>query len=243
MANKFFEPGPRRAAKVQDLFQVVAPRYDLINDLQSFGLHRYWKRRLFRLAAPQPGSEVLDVCCGTGDVALAFARRGTQVTGVDFSRSMLDIARQRAHAAQLSINWLQADALHLPALEASFDVVTISYGLRNLADTGLGLKEMERVVKPGGKLLVLDFGKPRLGLIRVAYFSYLRMAVPLLGKVVCGEPAAYSYILESLRHYPAQKGVASLMRQLGFEQVRIHNFLGGMMSVNYGEKSSVEDSS
>ena len=242
MGNRFYQPGERRAAKVKDLFAAIAPRYDLINDLQSFGLHRLWKRRLLRLAAVKPGDHLLDLCCGTGDVALQFAKAGANVTALDFSEAMLAVARARSGAAGLPVDWLNGDALALPFPDARFDVVIVSYGLRNLADFKAGLREMHRVTKPGGRILVLDFGKPRRRLLRSAYFAYLRCWVPLFGRMLCGDSATYSYILESLKHYPAQQGVALAMRELRCEQVRIFNLLGGMMSINSGSKAAPSNS-
>jgi demethylmenaquinone methyltransferase/2-methoxy-6-polyprenyl-1,4-benzoquinol methylase len=131
---------------------------------------------------------------------------------------------------------VQGDAQQLPFPDQSIDIVTVGYGLRNLADWRAGLKEMARVAKPGGRLLVLDFGKPENPLWRNIYFGYLRLFVPLLGLVVSGSASAYSYILESLKHYPAQKGVAATMDELGLKDVRIVNFLGGVMTINYGRK-------
>jgi demethylmenaquinone methyltransferase/2-methoxy-6-polyprenyl-1,4-benzoquinol methylase len=236
MANKFYDPGVQRAAKVQDLFSTIAPRYDLINDLQSFGLHRYWKRRLITLAAPQPGQRLLDVCCGTGDVALRLAAAKADVVGVDFSAPMLERAHMRSRDAGAAVTFVNGDALRLPFAEDQFDVVTVSYGLRNLAAVEEGLREMHRVAKPGGRLLVLDFGKPPGRLLRAGYFAYLRYWVPVFGRLVCGDSATYGYILESLRHYPAQEGIASLMHTLRCRRVQVFNLLGGVMSINYGEK-------
>jgi demethylmenaquinone methyltransferase/2-methoxy-6-polyprenyl-1,4-benzoquinol methylase len=235
MANAFYEPGQQRAIRVRALFAAIAPRYDLINDLQSFGLHRLWKHRLLGLAQTKPGDRVLDLCCGTGDVALAFARRGARVTGLDFSPPML--ARARARAGNLPIHWVHGDALNLPFAAESFEIVTISYGLRNLADVDLGLKEMLRVSVQGGRLLILEFGKPRQPLWRTCYFGYLRLLVPLYGRLFCGDATAYAYILESLLHYPAQEGVAAVLKSLGCRSVRILNYFGGAMSINYAEKA------
>ena len=238
MANKFYDPGEQRAAKVNDLFAAIAPRYDLINDLQSFGLHRWWKRRLLKLAAPRSGEHALDLCCGTGDVAFALAQSGAKTTGFDFSEPMLAIARARAAKDSRSgqPHFFQGDAQNLPFADHSFDLVTISYGLRNLADFDRGLQEMHRVTRPGGRLLVLDFGKPANALWRSLYFAHLRWFVPLFGKIFCGDSATHAYILESLQHYPAQPGVAAKMRELDCADVRIINLLGGMMSINYGVK-------
>jgi demethylmenaquinone methyltransferase/2-methoxy-6-polyprenyl-1,4-benzoquinol methylase len=237
MANKFYQPGEQRASKVRELFSAIAPRYDLINDLQSFGLHRYWKRRLLDLAGASVKDRVLDLCCGTGDVALDFAAHGAKAVALDFSESMLRVAQARATASGRFVTWVNGDVLALPFRSSSFDVVTISYGLRNLADLEVGLREMHRVVRPGGRLLVLDFGKPPNPLLRAAYFAYLRYWIPLFGRVLCGDSATYAYIRESLRQYPAQEGVAAVMQKLHCQRVRIINLLGGVMSINYAEKS------
>src|SRR5678816_3538752 len=230
MPNKFYEPGTERASKVQDLFAKVAPRYDLINDLQSFGLHRWWKRQLVVWARPTAGERALDVCCGTGDIAFGLAANGAQATGLDLSEPMLRIARQRAETAAQRVEFLQGDAQALPFPDASFDVVTVGYGLRNLASWKEGLREMHRVAKPGGRLLILDFGKPQNHLWREAYFAYLRGIVPLYGKMFCGDSQTHAYILESLNHYPAQTGVAAAMQEIGCSDVAVRNLLGGVMS-------------
>jgi demethylmenaquinone methyltransferase / 2-methoxy-6-polyprenyl-1,4-benzoquinol methylase len=238
MAQTYFKTGQQRATGVKALFDTVARRYDCINDLQSFGLHRYWKRRLLQLAHPQPGLRALDVCCGTGDIALALAQCGARVVGLDFSAAMLSVAQRRSEQAGLSqVLFLQADALQIPFCDASFDLVTVGYGLRNLASYESGLRELLRVTQPDGRLLLLDFGKPDNALWRCLYFAYLKTIVPLHGRCFCGDAAAYSYILESLKHYPAQHGVADLMRATGWRHIQIHNFLGGIMSIHYGEKA------
>ena len=249
MANRFYDPGEQRSAKVRDLFAAIAPRYDLINDLQSFGLHRRWKRRLIRLAGVRPGEHALDLCCGTGDLAFALARQGAQVVGLDFSAPMLAVAqarfRQQRRAASTSNRlqttirnpqFVRADALQLPFPDASFDIVTIGYGLRNLADFEQGLCEIARVAKPGGRLLVLDFGKPAQALWRAVYLAHLKWFVPLFGKIFCSDPATYAYISESLKRYPAQEGVAAKMRELRCADVRVVNLLGGAMSIHCGAK-------
>jgi demethylmenaquinone methyltransferase/2-methoxy-6-polyprenyl-1,4-benzoquinol methylase len=236
----FCAPGEQRAAKVNDLFAAIARRYDLLNDLQSFGLHRRWKRRVIELAAVQPGNRALDLCCGTGDLALALARRGAEVTGIDFSPAMLEVAearRQRDFKSQISnLKFMAGDALQIPFSDASFDIVTVGYGLRNLTSWEKGLDEMHRVARPGARLVVLDFGKPANALWRGIYFAHLKCAVPLLGWIFCGNADAYAYILESLKQYPAQPAVAAKMRKLKLVNVRVINFLGGAMAINYGEK-------
>ena len=231
VSTYYGEEATERASRIKTLFNRIAPRYDFVNDIQSFGFHRIWKRKLHALAAPKIGDSVLDVCCGTGDIALSLARSGATVTGVDFSAGMLEQARLRV-PKNTAITFLEADALDLPFGDQMFDLVTIGYGLRNLVQFEAGLRELVRVLKPGGKLLVLDFGKPQNPTWRRIYFFYLAWVVPLFGKLFCGDSAAYSYILESLRHYPAQDGVAQAMDALGMEQNRIHPFLGGVMAIN-----------
>jgi demethylmenaquinone methyltransferase/2-methoxy-6-polyprenyl-1,4-benzoquinol methylase len=240
MSNRFYVEGEQRGERVNDLFARVAPRYDLINDLQSFGWHRLWKRRVVALATVKQGDRALDVCCGTGDIAFALAAAGTAVTGVDFSDAMLEVARRRAMASDRSAmnpTFQQGDAQQLDFADNAFDIVTVGYGLRNLSSWETGLREMHRVAKPGGRLLVLDFGKPDNRAWRAIYFAYLRWIVPLFGKLFCGDAATHAYILESLRRYPAQRGVADAMQHLGCRGVRIVNLLGGAMSINYGVKA------
>lgn len=224
-----------RAERVKSLFDRIAPRYDLVNDLQSFGLHRLWKRRLVKLAAVHPGKRALDVCCGTGDVALALAKQGATVTGVDFSAKMLDKARIRGKG-QAGLRFVEADAANLPFPAKNFDLVTIAYGLRNLPNFDAGLNELVRVLRPGGSLLILDFGKPKFALWRRGYFVWLGWILPLFGRIFCGDAAAYGYILESLRHYPDQEGVAKAMKSRNMACVGVWNFLGGIMSIHSGKK-------
>lgn len=244
MANEFYRKDEQRSARVRDLFARIAGRYDLINDLQSFGLHRVWKRRLVRFAGIRPGEQALDVCCGTGDLALGLAARGATVVGLDFTEPMLAIAETRkarlvSQAHPVQATFISGDAQQIPLPDNSFEVVTVGYGLRNLANWETGLREMARVARPGGRLLVLEFGKPDNAVWRWLYFSYLKLFVPALGWICCGSGAAYAYILESLKHYPAQRGVADKMRELGMSNVEIVNLFGGVMSINYGEKAVV----
>ena len=243
MLNKYYQAGEGRAGKVGDLFASVAPRYDLINDLQSFGLHRVWKRRLIRLAAPRRGERALDACCGTGDIAFGLARCGAEVVGLDFSEPMLAVATKKSHTARTTGHatgtapqFIHGDAQRIPFPDGCFDIVTIGYGLRNLASWETGLEEMSRVTKRGGRLLVLDFGKPENAFWRGVYFGYLRWAVPVFGAVLCRDAQAYSYILESLMHYPAQRGVALKMQEMKCQEVTTINLLGGVMSISYGRK-------
>ena len=237
MSNAFYVPGKERASRVGDLFASIARRYDLLNDLQSFGMHRIWKRRVAGLAGVKAGNRALDLCCGTGDIAFALARAGAEVTGLDFSEKMLEVARVRlGNSNGANVNFIQGDAEQLAFADNSFDAVTMGYGLRNLSSWERGLREMVRVAKPGGRIVVLDFGKPANALWRNIYFAHLKCSVPLIGLVFCGNPQAYAYILESLKHYPAQRAVADKMRELGLTNVQVVDFVGGAMAINLGMK-------
>lgn len=220
-----------------DLFATIARRYDLLNDLQSFGLHRLWKRRVAALANVKAGERALDLCCGTGDIAFAMAGGGADVTGLDFSAKMLEVARARlGRVKSVSLEFIQGDAQQLPFPDNSFDAVTVGYGLRNLSSWAAGVREMVRVAKPGGRIVALDFGKPANALWRSIYFAHLRCSVPLVGLLFGGRADAYAYIFESLKYYPAQWGLAEKMRELQLADVRIINFVGGAMAINFGRK-------
>jgi demethylmenaquinone methyltransferase/2-methoxy-6-polyprenyl-1,4-benzoquinol methylase len=237
VSNVFYAPGKQRAAKVNDLFATIARHYDLLNDLQSFGLHRRWKRRVADLAAVSPAARALDLCCGTGDIAFALANRGAETTGLDFSEKMLEVAAARHLKSPISnLKFMPGDAQQIPFPDNSFDIVTVGYGLRNLTSWERGLDEMSRVARPGARLIALDFGKPANALWRNLYFAHLKIFVPLLGRFFCGNTQAYGYILESLKSYPAQLAVAEKMRALKLVNVRVINLLGGAMAINFGEK-------
>jgi demethylmenaquinone methyltransferase/2-methoxy-6-polyprenyl-1,4-benzoquinol methylase len=248
MANEFYSPGERRAAKVSELFAKIAPRYDFINDVQSFGLHRAWKRRLVRIANVRAGQHALDLCCGTGDLAFALAKKGARVTGLDFSEEMLRVAAEKSArfhapspdanaAARPAIEFIRGDAQQIPFPQNTFELITIGYGLRNLADLNAGIREMLRVSTPGGRLLALEFGKPDNAIWRGIYFGYLKAFLPLFGMLFCGSAAAYGYILESLKHYPAQNGVSAIISECGWQNVQVTNLMGGVMSIHCAEKS------
>jgi demethylmenaquinone methyltransferase/2-methoxy-6-polyprenyl-1,4-benzoquinol methylase len=236
VSNEFYAPGAQRAAKVNDLFARIARRYDFLNDLQSFGLHRIWKRRVVDLARVSPGARALDLCCGTGDISFALAQRGAATTGLDFSAQMLEVAAERNQKSATPPAFIQGDAQKVPFPDNTFDIVTVGYGLRNLTNWQRGVDEMYRVARPGARLIVLDFGKPANPLWRAIYFTHLQLSVPLIGLLFCGNAKAYAYILESLKHYPAQLAVAEKMRELKLVNVRVINLLGGAMAINYGEK-------
>ena len=235
MADEFSNQA--HVEKVDALFSTIAMRYDLVNDIQSAGLHRLWKRKMAGLVALGKSEQALDICCGTGDLIVRLAKGGGRVVGVDMNGAMLNVARRRLAKRNIGQSRLyQADALQLPFGDGQFDVVTIAYGLRNLADHKTGLKEIFRVLKPGGRLAILDFGKPPNRFVRGLYYQYLRRALPVFGWLFCGRPSAYAYILDSLEKYPAQGGVREMLSEIGFSSVNVVNILFGTMSLHIAKR-------
>jgi demethylmenaquinone methyltransferase/2-methoxy-6-polyprenyl-1,4-benzoquinol methylase len=219
------------------LFGAIAARYDLVNDIQSLGLHRVWKRRVVSLANFSEGETGLDLCCGTGDIATGLAKRGGSIVGMDLNRPMLQQAAARlAKRGEQRVNLAQANAMQLPLGNHSLDLVTIGYGLRNLANMDDGLREITRVLKPGGRLLILDFGKPKNRIIRSVYFLYLAVMLPVFGWLCCGNASAYAYVLDSLKKYSAQKGVTSVLRSTGYKSVKVIEIMAGAMSIHIAIK-------
>ena len=209
------------------MFDSIAPLYDLMNRLMTAGLDQGWRRAAAR-AVVRPGDRVLDLCCGTGDLALAGREEGGDVTAVDFSAPMLERARSKSS----EIVWLEADALHLPLADASFDAVTIGFGLRNLASAEQGLAEMRRVLTPGGGLAVLDVTRPR-GLLAPFYKVWFDALIPAVGKLLPGG-AAFTYLPASVRRFPEPRELARLMDEAGFERIRWRLFAGGIVALHSG---------
>jgi demethylmenaquinone methyltransferase / 2-methoxy-6-polyprenyl-1,4-benzoquinol methylase len=209
------------------MFDRIAPVYDAMNRLMTAGLDRRWRRET-AVAVVRPGDRVLDVCCGTGDLALAASRLGGRVTGLDFSEAMLERARRKAP----DLAWVRGDALALPFEDGSFDAVTIGFGLRNLEDERRGLAELRRVLVPGGRLGVLEITRPE-GLLRPFYRVWFDGLVPLAGKVLPGG-AAYAYLPASVRRFPSPELLAELILTAGFEDVRIRLFAGGIVALHTG---------
>jgi demethylmenaquinone methyltransferase/2-methoxy-6-polyprenyl-1,4-benzoquinol methylase len=244
--NKYLSYDGERASKVREMFSRIAWRYDLVNDVMSFGLHRLWKRQTVAMALPGgTARRVLDLCCGSGDLCfLAEDRGAASVVGVDFTLPMLAVAGRRKRkgglpdAAESRSQFVQADALALPFADRTFDAITISYGLRNIADLDAALREMRRVLAPGGRAVVLDFGKPDNALAGGAYRAFLRTMMPAVGWLFHGDPETYRYIPASLERFPAQRGVETSMRAAGFANVRYENRLLGTMGINVGEAAS-----
>jgi demethylmenaquinone methyltransferase/2-methoxy-6-polyprenyl-1,4-benzoquinol methylase len=222
------ETGRLPAEGVRAMFDRIAPVYDLMNRVMTAGLDRRWRRATAE-AAVRPGDRVLDACCGTGDLAVAGARAGGQVTGLDFSERMLERARRKAP----ELEWVEGDLLALPFADGTFDAATVGFGVRNIEDVGAGLRELRRVLRPGGRLAVLEITRPR-GLLRHFYGLWFDRVVPLLGRVLPGG-AAYTYLPASVRRFPAPEDLARLLEESGFAAVRFRLFAGGIVALHVGE--------
>lgn len=230
-----------KARYVRRMFGAIAPRYDLVNTLISAGLHRQWKRAVVRLLEVPPGGRAVDVCCGTGDLAILLARRvgpGGRVVGIDFSDEMLQIARRRATAAGVSAvcRFAEGDAERLALPDREFDAATVGFGIRNVVHPDVALRELRRVLRPGGRLGVLEFSRPRNPLIRGLYDVYSFFVMPRLGRLASRHADAYLYLPTSIRQWPEQDGFASEMAQAGFEDVWYHNFLTGIAAFHVGTR-------
>ena len=229
-----------KAGKVAEVFHSVASRYDLMNDLMSVGLHRAWKMFAIVSANLQPGMRVLDIAGGTGDMARAFAKRvGTSgsVVLTDINASMLNIGRDRLLNQGLMLPCVQCDAEALPFANNSFDLVCVAFGLRNMTHKELALAQMNRVLKPGGKLLVLEFSKITAAL-KPFYDAYSFKVLPWLGKKVAKDSASYQYLAESIRMHPDQETLKQMMEQAGFSRVGYHNLTAGVAALHMGYKLS-----
>lgn len=227
-----------KARRVRGVFDSVAPKYDVMNDLMSMGLHRAWKAYTVMVANVKEGQQVLDIAGGTGDLALAFAPKvgaTGRVVHTDINEAMLREGRNRLIDAGVNLPTLVCDAEKLPFPDAGFDVVTVAFGLRNMTHKDAALKEMNRVLKPGGKLLVLEFSKVAKPLEKL-YDWYSFKVLPKIGKLVANDDASYQYLAESIRMHPNQEELKTLMRNTGFGHVDYHNLSGGVVALHVGIK-------
>jgi demethylmenaquinone methyltransferase/2-methoxy-6-polyprenyl-1,4-benzoquinol methylase len=212
---------------VRSMFDRIAPVYDSMNRLMTGGLDRRWRRAAAE-AVVSSGDRVLDSCCGTGDLAIAAAAAGGQVTGIDFSRPMLERARRKAP----ELEWVEGDALALPFADESFDSATVGFGVRNLSELDKGLEELRRVLRPGGRLAILEITRPR-GLLAPFYRLWFDVLIPVAGKVLPGG-SAYTYLPASVRRFPDPQGLAELMNEAGFGEIRWRLFAGGIVALHTG---------
>jgi demethylmenaquinone methyltransferase/2-methoxy-6-polyprenyl-1,4-benzoquinol methylase len=232
-----------KAARVREMFDALAPRYDLFNDVLSAGVHRWWRDDAIKLLDPQPGALYLDLCAGTLDLARAVADRAprAQVVGADFSLPMLKSGRAKLAASKLGraepgIQPVAADALRLPFADGAFRGVIIGFGLRNLADTRAGLEEMARVLEPGGRLVVLEFTTPPGRVFRALYHAYFHHVLPRVGGLISGQPAAARYLPDSVSHFPRAGELAEFVAECGFGRVRYRYLTRGIAALHVGFK-------
>ena len=228
-------PEGDKAGRVGQVFDSVAQRYDLMNDLMSLGLHRAWKRFAIRVARVQPGERVLDVATGSGDLARALSERGAEVWMTDVNHRMLSIGRDRMLDAGCMPPAVQSDAERLPFADRTFDCVTVAFGLRNMTHKDRALAEMKRVLRVGGRLLVLEFSRVWQPLAK-AYDVYSFRLLPWLGERVAGDASAYRYLAESIRMHPDQATLAGMMRGAGLDQVDYFNLSAGVVALHRGWK-------
>ena len=236
----------KSGARVQRMFGQIAGRYDLMNHLLSGGVDCYWRWRTVREVPPDGDSPILDVCTGTGDLAFAYAKlvqEKTAVLGTDFTHEMLVLAEQKAERRQTPgdavrpVTFLEADTQQLPFADNTFQIVSVAFGLRNVTDTARGLREMVRVLKPGGRVAVLEFSTPKIPLIGSLYSAYFRHVLPRIGQLFTGSrEEAYSYLPESVAEFPEGESLTALMQECGFAESRFKRLTGGIATLYIGAK-------
>ncbi len=225
----------KHTEEVQAMFDDVAPRYDVVNDILSMGQTRRWRKIVFDAVGAKPGQRVLDLAAGTGTSSEPYADAGIAVVACDFSQGMLKVGKRR----RPDIDFVAGDATNLPFADNSFDASTISFGLRNVHDPKQGIAEMLRVTKPGGTLVIAEFSHPTFAPFRTVYTEYLMKALPPIARKVASNPAAYVYLAESIRDWPNQDGLAAWIDEAGWESVRYRNLTGGIVAVHRATKPLV----
>ena len=229
------------AGYVREMFARVAPRYDLLNHLLSLNIDRFWRSRVarrFRAVLARPGARVLDLCCGTGDLALALGGKGpASVIGADFCHPMLERAAGKLGQARMPVLLVEADALRMPFPDSSFDLVTSAFGFRNLADYDTGLREMFRLLRPGGQIGVLEFAEPPGRLLAPLYGFYFRHVLPKVGGAISGDPGAYTYLPASVEKFPSPEELTGWMGEAGFQEVEFQRFTGGVACLHTGRRA------
>jgi demethylmenaquinone methyltransferase / 2-methoxy-6-polyprenyl-1,4-benzoquinol methylase len=239
MHVNFDEPGASgKAARVREMFAEIAPRYDLLNHLLSLNIDKRWRRFVIRKVAERlraPGSKALDLCCGTAELSMELGALAPTV-GVDFCHPMLTLGQTKLQGGMLPVELVEGDALKCPMVDESFDVVSMAFGLRNLESIGDGLREVYRLLKPGGCAAVLEFSHPQIPVFRNLFHFYFTCVLPRIGNVVSGSSFAYRYLPESVLSFPDQKALADSMRAVGFSNVRYYNLAGGIAALHLGDR-------
>jgi demethylmenaquinone methyltransferase/2-methoxy-6-polyprenyl-1,4-benzoquinol methylase len=229
-----------QARRVREMFANIAARYDLLNHLLSGNIDKRWRRivaKTLSATLAKSGARVLDVACGTGDLSLTLFKGGeARIIGLDFCRPMLDIAVSKVSRSGFSLPFVEGDALDLPFADGSFEAATIAFGLRNLTSVEAGFKELLRVLKPGGRVVILEFSKAQTPLLRSIFKIYFTKLLPVFGGLISGSKSAYQYLPDSVSHFPNQKELANLMTQAGFEKVTFQNLTGGIAALHFGTR-------
>lgn len=231
----------KKASLVKGVFSNVASRYDLMNDLMSLGIHRYWKEALINWLNPQPGQKLLDVAGGTGDISFRFiekAKKKAHATVLDMTEAMLVEGKKRGEARNLSknLNWVCGDAMSLPFQDESFDAYTISFGIRNVVNINSAIEEAYRVLKIGGRFIVLEFGQIPDELLQKVYDQYSFNVIPWLGDLIVGDKSSYRYLVESIRKFPEQEQFSQIISKTGFQNVKYRNLSFGIAAIHSGWK-------
>ena len=231
-----------KSARVAEVFHSVAAKYDIMNDLMSGGVHRLWKRFTIESSAARPGHKILDIAGGTGDLTAKFSKivgNEGEVVLADINSSMLKVGRDKLlnHGIAGNVRYVQADAQYLPFPDNYFNCITIAFGLRNVTDKDKALESMHRILKPGGRLLVLEFSKPKNAVLEKAYDNYSFKVLPLMGKLVANDPDSYRYLAESIRMHPDQETLKSMALNAGFHSCQYHNMTGGIVALHKCIKS------
>lgn len=234
-------PKEQKVSMVADVFHSVAAKYDIMNDVMSMGIHRLWKRFTIDCSGVRPGQQVLDLAGGTGDITALFSKRvgaNGKVVLADINESMLNVGRDKLRDLGLvhNIEFVQANAEALPFADNSFDIVSIGFGLRNVTDKDAALRSIYRVLKPGGRLLVLEFSKPQTELLSKAYDLYSFRILPFMGQLIANDKESYQYLAESIRMHPDQETLKQMMQEAGFSEVSYHNLTGGIVALHRGYK-------
>ena len=233
-------PEAKKAGKVQDVFNSVASKYDIMNDVMSVGIHRIWKEAMMDWLAPKPGQKLLDVAGGTGDVSFKFLKRSGSghATVLDITENMLIEGRKRAESDKMldNLDWLVGDAMSLPFADNSFDVYTISFGIRNVTHPQEALNEAFRVLQPGGRLMVLEFSQIPVPLVQKAYDLYSFKVIPTMGELIANDRNSYQYLVESIRKFPDQETFLSMLQNAGFKNTGYRNLSLGIAALHSGWK-------
>ena len=230
--------GPTKAARVRSMFAEIAPRYDFLNHALSLNIDRRWRKQVVKRVADRlqhPNALALDLCCGTADLSLELGTIATTF-GVDFCHPMLQIGMKKVSRSGLPIDLIEGDALNVPFADSAFDVVTVAFGLRNVDEPESGLREIYRLLKPGGRCAVLEFSHPQLPVFRSLFHFYFTRLLPRIGRAVSGSTFAYQYLPDSVQAFPAQRELAKMMQTVGFSDVRYYNLFGGVASLHRGDK-------